>query len=88
MTDSKGASSFCVATVMVYDSAPPWLVLQPDRSAISAVARTGQVVVVQVSTNLVNWTSIRTNTIGSSPAEFDPHVGGQPKGFYRFKLWP
>jgi uncharacterized delta-60 repeat protein len=44
----------------------------------------GQVVVVEGSTNLVDWTPIRTNTAGDLPLHFtDPDSAGLPSRFYR-----
>jgi hypothetical protein len=47
------------------------------------------VVVVQASTNLVNWTALATNTLGAAPLRFnDPGWTNFPQRFYRAKLVP
>src|SRR5258708_1848381 len=48
-----------------------------------------QVVVVEASTDLVNWTALATNTLGASPLHFsDPGWTNFPKRFYRAELVP
>jgi hypothetical protein len=47
-------------------------------------AGTGQVVVVETSADLVNWTDLTTNTAGASPFYFrDPAPPNSPCRFYR-----
>jgi hypothetical protein len=47
----------------------------------------GQNVVVECSTNLVNWTALATNTLGTGPLYFsDPASGNFPQRFYRARL--
>jgi hypothetical protein len=47
-------------------------------------AGTGQVVVVETSADLVNWTDLATNTAGASPLYFrDPSPPNSPGRFYR-----
>ena len=47
----------------------------------------GQNVVVECSTNLVNWTALATNTLGAGPLYFsDPASGNFPQRFYRARL--
>ena len=47
----------------------------------------GQNVVVESSTNLVNWTALATNTLGNGPFYFsDPASGNFPQRFYRARL--
>jgi hypothetical protein len=44
----------------------------------------GQVVVVETSTDLLNWTELATNTVGASPFYFrDPAPPNSPCRFYR-----
>ena len=43
--------------------------------------------VVESSTNLVNWTSLATNTLGNGPLYFsDPAAEDFPQRFYRARL--
>ena len=47
----------------------------------------GQNVVVESSTDLVNWTALSTNTLGNGPLYFsDPASGNFPQRFYRARL--
>jgi uncharacterized delta-60 repeat protein len=47
------------------------------------------VIIVEASTNLVNWTALATNTLGAAPLHFnDPGWTNFPKRFYRAKLVP
>jgi hypothetical protein len=47
----------------------------------------GQAVVIEASTNLLNWAAISTNTLGSSPLYFnDPASTTVPVRFYRARL--
>ena len=47
----------------------------------------GQNVVVESSTNLVNWTALATNTLGTGSLYFsDPASGNFPQRFYRARL--
>jgi uncharacterized delta-60 repeat protein len=50
----------------------------------------GQVVVVDGSSNLLQWTALSTNTLGSSWFYYfsDPGWAGNPWRFYRARLWP
>jgi subtilisin family serine protease len=48
-----------------------------------------RVVVVEASTNLVNWTALTTNTLGVTPLHFvDPDWANFPQRFYRINLIP
>jgi uncharacterized delta-60 repeat protein len=48
-----------------------------------------QVLVIEGSTNLVNWLPLQTNTLGSNPLYFsDPGSSGMSYRFYRARLWP
>ncbi|MEO5803954.1 MAG: hypothetical protein ABIR24_10515, partial [Verrucomicrobiota bacterium] len=86
-----------------YLYAPQKLILLPSRRApilsaprlenaqfrftVSGFA--GQTIVVQSSTNLWQWTSISTNTMGTSPVEIlDATVSNLPQRFYRAVLFP
>jgi hypothetical protein len=47
----------------------------------------GQTLIVEASTNLVNWTPLTTNTLGDAPLYFsDPNSGGFVQRFYRARL--
>ena len=52
--------------------------------AVRDRAGAGQVVVLETSTDLVNWTDLATNTVGASPLYFrDPAPPNSPCRFYR-----
>ena len=47
----------------------------------------GQTVVVEASTNLINWTGLATNTLGVDPLRFvDPSPTNRPLRFYRARV--
>jgi hypothetical protein len=84
-----------------YLYAPQKVVLGPSRQApILEAARVqasqfqftisgwpGQTVIVQASTNLAQWVSIRTNTLAGTSLEFaDPESTNYPRRFYRVLL--
>jgi uncharacterized delta-60 repeat protein len=49
----------------------------------------GQTIVVEASTNLLNWAPLATNLMGSGPFYFsDPRTGAFPARFYRARLGP
>lgn len=88
VTDSKGASSFCMDDVVVRDPAPPSIELI-DPSAVQMSGHAGQLVLIQSSTDLVHWTTLATNTLGSVAQVFAiPSSPNSPAGYYRLKLWP
>ena len=50
--------------------------------------RVGQVVIIEGSTNLINWTGLRTNHLPSESTSFaDPNSGKIPTQFYRIRLF-
>jgi hypothetical protein len=62
---------------------PNW---SADQFKLSLVGEPGRVVVVQASTNLVDWTPIATNTLGSAPLPFsDPDSALFHQRFYRLQ---
>jgi hypothetical protein len=88
VTDSKGASSFCMNSVIVRDPTPPSIGLI-DLSAVQMSGHAGQVVLIQSSTDLAHWTTLATNTLGSVAQVFtDPSSTNSRAGYYRLKLWP
>jgi len=49
----------------------------------------GQVVAIQASPDLRQWTTIGTTTLGSTPAQFmDPAPPSAPARFYRLLVLP
>lgn len=44
--------------------------------------------VVQVSTNLIDWVSISTNTVSTNTFMFTHRIEGEPSRFYRLLEWP
>ena len=64
---------------------------QPRWSAgqinLNLVGELGRTVVIEASTNLVNWTALATNLLGASPCCFiDPGSTNSPARFYRARL--
>jgi len=52
-------------------------------------AAAGQTIVVEASTNLLNWAPLATNLMGSGPFYFSgPATGAFPARFYRARLGP
>jgi hypothetical protein len=50
---------------------------------------TGQTVVIEAATNLLDWTPLETNTVGPAPAYFsDPDSMNRPRRFYRGRVLP
>ena len=47
----------------------------------------GSTVVIETSTNLVNWSALTTNTMGAGTLNFsDPNSRNFPAGFYRARV--
>jgi hypothetical protein len=60
-----------------------------NRFGFNITGPSGQVVVVEGSSNLVIWTSLVTNTLGSGPYYFsDPYATNFSQRFYRARLLP
>lgn len=88
VTDSKGTSSQCLGAVTVRDPTPPTVGLT-NLSGIRMIGHTGQVVVIQTSTNMVDWVTRTTNTLNSVPTVFtDADATNSALRFYRLRLWP
>ncbi|HEY9172910.1 MAG TPA: immunoglobulin domain-containing protein [Verrucomicrobiae bacterium] len=63
--------------------------IRTNRFGFNVSGPAGQVVVVEGSTNLLNWQSLQTNTLGSGPFYFsDPSTGTWPRRFYRVRVNP
>lgn len=63
--------------------------IRTNRFGFNVSGPAGQVVVVEGSTNLLNWQSLQTNTLGSGPFYFsDPSTGTWPRRFYRVRVGP
>jgi hypothetical protein len=61
-----------------------WFGFRSNCFGFNLCGGSGQVVVVQFSTNPVNWLPLATNTLGSSPLYFcDPGCTNFSKRFYR-----
>jgi hypothetical protein len=89
VTDDKGATSSCVTLIHVLDPTPPRIeALSPDYN-FNIGAKTGQIVIVEVSTNLVDWVPIQTNTVGAGSVQVTngPTAVGT-NTFSRLRLWP
>lgn len=90
-----GASSWFVETnMLVGPSNPPTIVVNDDRFGIrtnrfgfNVSGAAGQVIVVEMSTNLLDWNALATNTVGSDPYYVsDPVLPEVQKRFYRVRL--
>jgi sugar lactone lactonase YvrE len=79
MTIRQGAL-FVVPPVIVITS----LSFSGNQFEFNLTGPAGQTVVVQESTNLINWVSLWTNTLGSNGISFlDPRIGRFSDSFYR-----
>ena len=71
---------------------PPWLTSLPvtgDQFHFTVHGYAQQHIIVQTSTDLVNWTPLSTNTITTGRVDIsDGLVDGQPQRFYRAVLSP
>ncbi len=81
---------FLERSVPLMPLAPPTILrdasfgFQANQFGFNVAGTLGQSVMVEVSTNLVNWTSLTNLTLGSGPFFFsDPNVPGFPLRFYR-----
>ena len=51
--------------------------------------KAGQVVIVERSTDLINWVALSTNSLGTTPAPFNDSTSTNlAQRFYRLRLWP
>ena len=63
--------------------------VRTNRFGFNVSGSAGQVVVVEGSTNLLNWLPLQTNTLGSGPFYFsDPATSAFPWRFYRARARP
>jgi hypothetical protein len=89
---TNAAGAVCIRTLEFTAVAAPPSILLNDGSfgvrsnhfGFNLRAGPGQVVVVETSTDLVNWTDLATNTVGASPFYFrDPAPPDSACRFYR-----
>jgi hypothetical protein len=89
------AGAFCIRTLAFTAAQPPPSILLNDGSfgvrsnhfGFNLRAAAGQVVVVETSTDLANWTALATNTVAASPFYFsDPAPPSSPCRFYRARV--
>jgi uncharacterized delta-60 repeat protein len=77
---------------LFYNGGPPPPILsnariQSNHFAFQLTGQSNQVVVIETSTNLMNWLSLATNTLGSSLLPFtDPTPAALRTRFYRARL--
>ena len=61
--------------------------IQSNHLAFQLSGQSNQVVVIETSTNLMNWLPLATNTLGSGPLSFrDPAPAALSMRFYRAQL--
>jgi sugar lactone lactonase YvrE len=91
---TNAAGAICIRTLDFTAVPPPPTILLNDgtfgvrsnRFGFSVSASAGQVVVVETSTDLVNWTGLATITVGASPFYFsDPAPPNLRCWFYRVR---
>jgi len=84
------------ATLPVVPQTPPVIVtgdgafgVVSNQFGFHVRGASGQVVIVEASTNLANWTPLATNSIGATPVYFsEPYSGEFLQRFYRLRLGP
>jgi streptogramin lyase len=89
---TNAAGALCIRTLAFTAAPGPPTILLNDGSfgvrsnhfGFNLRAAAGQIVVVETSTDLVNWTALATNAVGASPFYFsDPAPPNSPCRFYR-----
>jgi hypothetical protein len=92
LSATNAAGAICIRTLaLTAVPAPPSILLNDGSFGVGSNhfgfnvrAGAGQVVVVETSTDLVNWTDLATNTVGAGPFYFrDPAPPNSPCRFYR-----
>ena len=89
LSATNAAGTICIRT-LAFTAVPAIVVndgsfgVRSNRFGFNLRAGAGQVVAVETSTDLVNWTGLATNTVGASPSYFsDPAPPNSPRRFYR-----
>ena len=96
VSNSYGSVTSLVATLTVLNSdiLPPAICTgdgsfgwQTGQFGFNLTSMAGRVVVIEASTNLVDWTALATNTFGTAPLYFsDPGSTNFPSRFYRVRM--
>jgi plastocyanin len=86
LTTTNSISISVVAPIPVVEGAPA--LAASGNFSFSYSATVGLAYVVQVSTNLSNWTSLATNTATASPVTFTDTNASRGAAFYRVELLP
>ena len=94
ITNSYGSVTSAVATLTVVPRTPPQIIaggisfgFATNQFGFNISGAFGQTIVVDGSTNLVDWTPLFTNTAGNNPFYFfDPASTNLPGRFYRARL--
>lgn len=79
----------CILLTVIFCAATGWaqspITLQPARNPFRVtISPSTQATILEASTNLVNWTSIKTNPANATPiAIADPQAAGFSRRFYR-----
>jgi len=94
-TNAAGSISNLMATLTVTASSPAPVIVNGSSSfdrtlngfAFDLTANVGQTIIIETSTNLIDWQPILTNEIDSNPLHFhDPSAITNRNGFYRLRL--
>jgi hypothetical protein len=96
-SESSGQDAGWVDEVSFISTPPPPTITVNDSNfgfgtngfGFNVSGTVGQTVVVEGSSNLVNWLSLQTNTLDGNPLYFsDTNSAGMPDRFYRARLLP
>ena len=86
VTNATGSVAGVTNTVTVLNAAPFFLkfAYQADNLDLTLEGQAGQNYIIQVSTNLITWTSVSTNTaVGAGQFTFTNSLTNAPARFYR-----
>ncbi len=88
LTNPSGGDGTDIGAVEI--AATPFLCnfgIRANEFGFDVITTSNQIVIVEASTNLANWTPLTTNTLGAGPLYFgDPVPANWPRRFYRAHL--